>query len=190
MSDQKGSGEHNDSKSAISPKAIAEAIEILDRVARNWVKDVLNYLDKDSRDKALAIQTQLGELRFDSTEFRAVLGSIVEGKFSQTQLDSLGQMLQHTGGDVGGILLGLSDHRAFLDQRLGPQFYEELDTDVRELKENIRKQISELGASKKSKAEKSESANEILHLIERFNSNLAKLRTVLVPPKISPVKEH
>jgi hypothetical protein len=165
-------------------KAIAETIQILDGLARQWVEDVRIWLDRHGREKAAQIQVELGELRFVSTGFREILELIANGKFSAEELRDLQHYFSRGGGRIWELLQNLNTHRKFIDDRLGPEFYERLDTDISVVKNRIREKILELSLSKKTKTEKSAIAKEILEGIERFNADLAELRTILSPPKL------
>jgi hypothetical protein len=185
-----GDEKKDEDSMAGSTKAVVEAVAILDGLARKWALDVRRWLDTRGKARAAEIDEGLSTLRFSAGGFAEILKLIADGKYSAQQQMDLQNYLSRGGGAIYDSLLMIRRERRFIDKRLGPQFYDRLERDVMVVKNEIRGKIAVLGASKSTKAQKSKMAEEILADIERFNADLAELRTILSPPQLKYVADR
>jgi hypothetical protein len=167
-----------------SAKAFADAVVIVDGVFRGWIADLMSLKGSG---KARELNKEMLELHFDSGEFLKILVSIADGEFTNSEVETLAELLQSTAASVDGTLLSLrEDHREFLNARYGAQFWNRVDKKVRLMKNNIREDISKLGQMKGSKMAKGATAAEILNKIEEFNNDLTLICENISPPLRKP----
>ncbi len=167
-----------------SVKAFADAVVIIDGVFRRWIADLMSL---KGTGKARELNKEMLGLQFDSGEFLKILVSIADGEFTNSEVETLAELLQSTAASVDGTLLSLrEDHREFLNARYGAQFWNRVDTKVRAMKNNIRKNILQSSQMKGSKTEKGAIASEILKKIEEFNNDLALICEIISPPLQKP----